>query len=126
MATSGMGPGMSSAKVPTLLTVMAGKFESQPAAFNFLLQEASRYGLQFDLAEVDVIQDARPVRLAHYFRPAIVARIEELMGDLDTVIVVRPSGLTARRDFPGSGSELKLLGRFAGEIIEVPEGRGWV
>ena len=117
---------MSGTKVPTLLTVMAGDFASQPDAFNYLLQEASRYGLNFDLAEVDVIQSARPVRLAHYFRPAIVARIEELMGDMDTVIVVRPSGLTARRDFPGSGSDLKLLGRFAGEMIEAPEGRGWV
>lgn len=117
---------MSAAKVPALLTVMAGHFASQPEAFNYLLQEAGRYGLAFDLAEVDVIQAARPVRLAHYFRPAIVARIEGLMGDMDTVIVVRPSGLTARRDFPGSGSDLKLLGRFAGEIVEAGEKKGWV
>ena len=100
---------------------MAGDFANQPAAFAYLLQEAGRYGLSFDLGDVDVIQAARPVRLAHYFRPAIVARIEALMGGVDTVIVVRPSTLTARRDFPGSGSELRLLGRFAGEIIEAEE-----
>ena len=104
--------------MPTLLTVIAGAFDTQPDAFAYLLHEAGRYGLSFDLADVDVIQSARPVRLAHYFRPAIVARIEALMGDADTVIVVRPSALTARRDFPGSGSELRLLGRFAGEIVE--------
>jgi hypothetical protein len=116
---------MSSAKVPALLTVLAGDFQNQPAAFQFLLQEAGRYGLSFDLADVDVIQSARPVRLAHYFRPAIVARIEALMGTADTVIVVRPSTLTARRDFPGSGSDLRLVGRFAGEIIEVQQEQEW-
>ena len=110
---------MSGEKVPALLTVMAGDFASQPDAFAYLLQEAGRYGLSFDLADVDVIQSARPVRLAHYFRPAIVARIEMLMGSADTVIVVRPSALTARRDFPGTGSDLRLLGRFAGEIVEM-------
>lgn len=116
---------MGGAKVPALLTVLAGGFETQPAAFAYLLQEAGRYGLSFDLADVDVIQSARPVRLAHYFRPAIVARIEALMGEADTVIVVRPSTLTARRDFPGSGSELQLLGRFAGEIIEAEQDGIW-
>ena len=116
---------MSGVKVPALLTVLAGGFETQPAAFAYLLQEAGRYGLTFDLADVDVIQSARPVRLAHYFRPAIVARIEALMGQADTVIVVRPSTLTARRDFPGSGSDLRLLGRFAGEIIETEQSGTW-
>ena len=112
---------MGGEKVPALLTVMAGSFPSQPAAFAYLVQEAGRYGLSFDLADVDVIQSARPVRLAHYFRPAIVARVEALMGPADTVIVVRPSTLTARRDFPGSGSDLRLLGRFAGEIVEMKD-----
>ena len=109
---------MSGAKVPALLTVMAGSFDTQPDAFAYLLEEAGRYGLVFDLADVDVIQAARSVRLAHYFRPAIVARIEASMGLADTVVVVRPSPLTARPDFPGSGSGFRLLGRFAGEIVE--------
>ena len=51
---------MSGAKVPALLTVLAGNFHTQPDAFAFLLQEAGRYGLTFDLADVDVIQSARP------------------------------------------------------------------
>ena len=113
---------MSGAKVPVLLTVLSGRFESQPAAFACLLQEAGRYGLSFDLADVDVIQNARPVRMAHYFRPAIVGRIDEAVGPDDTLIVLRPSPLTARRDFPGSGSELKLIGRFAGEILDADAG----
>jgi len=116
---------MKRVKVPALLTVLTGDFDTQPAAFAYLLQEADRYGLTFDLADVDVIQSARPVRLAHYFRPAIVARIEALMGAADTVIVARPSALTARRDFPGSGSNLRLLGRFAGEIIEAEQDLTW-
>jgi len=116
---------MKRVKVPTLLTVLAGDFDTQPGAFAYLLQEAGRYGLSFDLADVDVIQSARSVRLAHYFRPAIVARIEGLMGGADTVIVLRPSALTARRDFPGSGSDLRLLGRFAGETIEAEQDLTW-
>jgi hypothetical protein len=116
---------MKRARVPALLTVLTGEFDTQPAAFAYLLQEAGRYGLTFDLADVDVIQSARTVRLAHYFRPAIVARIEALMGAADTVIVVRPSALTTRRDFPGSGSDLRLLGRFAGQIIEAEQDLTW-
>ena len=114
---------MKHAKVPALLTVLTGEFDTQPAAFAYLLQEAGRYGLMFDLADVDVIQSARTVRLAHYFRPAIVARIEALMGAADTVIAVRPSALTTRRDFPGS--DLRLLGRFAGQIIEAEQDLTW-
>ena len=116
---------MKRAKVPALLTVLTGEFDTQPAAFAYLLQEAGRYGLTFDLADVDVIQSARVVRLAHYFRPAIVARIQALIAAADTVIVVRPSALATRRDFPGSGSELRLLGRFAGQIIEVEQDLTW-
>ena len=116
---------MKRAKVPALLTVLTGEFDTQPAAFAYLLQEAGRYGLTFDLADVDVIQSARAVRLAHYFRPAIVARIEALIAAADTVIVVRPSALTTRCDFPGSGSNLRLLGRFAGQIIEVEQDLTW-
>ena len=116
---------MSGVKVPVLLTVLAGRFDSQPEAFAQLTALASRMGLKVDLASVDVIRSAPEVRLAHYFRPQIVARIQELQGGDDTVVVLRPSPLTARRDFPGSGTEFRTLGRFAGEIVDLPDRPDW-
>ena len=100
------------------LTVLGGTFESQPAAFAALLDAATRSGLDVDLADVDVIQAAPEVRLAHYFRPAIVARIEEARGTDNTVIVLRPSLLSTLPGFPAPGYGLRTLGRFAGEIVE--------
>lgn len=116
---------MSPAKVPALLTVVSGRFDSQPEAFACLTGLADRMGLSVDLASVDVIRAASDVRLAHYFRPQIVARIQELQGEDDTLVVLRPSPLTARRDFPGSGTEFRTLGRFAGEIVEFPAASDW-
>ncbi len=107
-----------SQRVPTLLTVYSGSFPSQPLAFAALLDAATVLGLGADLADVDVIREAQGVRLAHYFRPAIVARIETAAGSDDTILVVRPSEITADPEFPPPGARLRLLGRFAGEVIE--------
>jgi len=116
---------MTEAKVRALLMVLAGNFASQPLAFTRLCDEADRRGIVVDLKDVDVIQTAANVRLAHYFRPAIVARIQELQGEDDTIIVLRPSLLAADPNFPMLGSQLRLLGRFAGEIVEFEEGQDW-
>ena len=109
---------MSDGRAPTLLTVLAGTFDTEPAAFAQLLEAATRSGVDFDLADVDVIQAAAEVRLAHYFRPAIVARIEEARGPDNTLIVMRPSLLSAVPGFPSPGYGLRMLGRYAGELIE--------
>ena len=109
---------MSDGRAPTLLTVLAGTFDTEPAAFAQLLEAATRSGVDFDLADVDVIQAAAEVRLAHYFRPAIVARIEEARGPDNTLIVMRPSLLSALPGFPSPGYGLRMLGRYAGEVIE--------
>ena len=116
---------MTQAKVRALLMVLAGSFASQPVAFACLCDEAERRGISVDLRDVDVIQSAANVRLAHYFRPAIVARIQELLGEDDTIILVRPSLLSAAPQFPPPNSPLRLLGRFAGEIVEFADGQGW-
>ncbi len=113
-------------KVPAILTVLSGQFASQPEAFTCLTQLAEERGINVDLAEVDVIQQAANVRLAHYFRPAIVARIQELQMDDNTAVVVRPSALASVRNFPSDTAELRHLGRFAGEIIEAEQGHNWV
>ena len=111
---------MCAEKVPVLLTVLAGRFASQPLAFAALKDAADSLGLSFDLAEVDVIREAAEVRLAHYFRPQIVARIQTLQTPDDTAIVLRPSILAADTRFPPEGGRLRLLGRFAGVLIEPP------
>lgn len=105
-------------RVPVLLTVLSGKFPSQPSAFSALRAAAAEYDLVVDLADADLIRMAPDVRLAHYFRPQIVARIQAMQEDDDTVIVLRPTLLTAVPGFPGNGSPLRLLGRFAGSIVE--------
>ncbi len=110
-------------RVPVLLSVFSGTFASQPVAFACLVDQAEKRGLDIDLGDVDVIQHSPEVRLAHYFRPAIVARIQEAQGADNTVIVLRPTRLAVERDFPTRGSPLRMLGRFAGEIVE-PEGAG--
>ena len=109
---------MTGLRVPALLSVFSGSFESQPVAFACLIDQAEKRGLGIDLGDVDVIQVSSDVRLAHYFRPAIVARIQEAQGEDNTLIVLRPSRLSVERDFPTRGAPLRLLGRFAGEIIE--------
>lgn len=100
------------------LLVLSGRFASQPLAFAALLQEAQRHRVKVDLADVDVIREAGNVRLAHYFRPAIVARIQELQGEDDTLIVIRPSPLQAQGLFRDQKGALRRLGLFAGEVIE--------
>ena len=113
-------------KVPALLTVYAGTFESQPVAFTCLKDAADIHGLSVDLKDVDVVQAASEVRLAHYFRPAIVARIQEAQGEDNTVIVIRPSALASARGLPVTGMPLRLLGRFAGEVVETAGQQDWV
>lgn len=112
---------MSGFRVPVLLTVLSGSFESQPHAFSVLKDEADGLGLAFDMVDVDVIREAPEVRLAHYFRPQIVARIQNLQKDENTAIVLRPSSLTVDPRFPPEMSSLRLLGKFAGSLIEPPE-----
>ena len=114
---------MTGERVPVLLTVLSGLFESQPLAFTALQDAASHLQLEFDLADVDVIREAAEVRLAHYFRPQIVARIQSLLGSDDTTIVLRPSLLTAHPGFPANGGPLRRLGQFAGGLIEPHESR---
>ncbi len=112
---------MSGPKVPAILMVLSGNFESQPVAFEALLDEAENRGLTVDLADVDVIREAANVRLAHYFRPAIVARLQTLQGSDDTLILVRPSALAIERSFPPDGAGFRLLGKFAGLIVETQD-----
>ncbi|MEO1538051.1 MAG: hypothetical protein AAFR73_09995 [Pseudomonadota bacterium] len=102
--------------LPVIVTVLAGNFTNQAAAFFSLRTEAGRIGLDVAPEDTDVIREALEVRLAHYFRPAIVARIEEAMGNDDTVILLFPSPLTARPAFPPEDSPVRLIGRFAGLV----------
>lgn len=111
---------MSDNKVPALVTVLGGQFENQRDAFDALDAEAKKRGILYDLDDVDVIREASEVRLAHYFRPAIVARIEEARGTDDTVILLFASALTSAPDFPPDESELRLVGRFAGRVVSRP------
>ena len=112
-------------RVPVLLTVLSGDFASQPVAFACLLDQAENRGLAIDLGDADVIQHSPEVRLAHYFRPAIVARIQQAQAADNTLIVLRPTRLSAERDFPTRGGPLRMLGRFAGEIIEAEGAGDW-
>lgn len=111
---------MEGERVPVLLTVLSGRFATQPLAFAALVDAAEKMSLRVDLADVDVIREAADVRLAHYFRPQIVARIQAMQEDDDTVIVLRPSVLTGDPRFPPEESPLRLLGKFAGHVIEPP------
>lgn len=101
---------------PVLMTVLAGNFSNQAAAFFVLRSAAERYGVEVAPEDTDVIREASEVRLAHYFRPAIVARIQEAQGEDDTIILLFPSRLTAQPGFPPDRSGLRLLGRFAGRL----------
>lgn len=105
---------MSDTALPVLLTVLAGTFSNQAAAFYALKVEAERMGVEVLPTQTDVIREAPEVRLAHYFRPAIVARIEAAMASDDTVILLFPSRLTAFPAFPPEESAIRLIGRFAG------------
>lgn len=107
---------MTDTAVPVLMTVLAGTFTNQAAAFYALRTEAERVGVELSPEQTDVIREAASVRLAHYFRPAIVARIEEAVAEDDTIILLFPSRLTAIPSFPPEGSSLQLVGRFAGRL----------
>ena len=99
-----------------MFTVLAGSFSNQADAFRALVDEAADFGVDITPEDTDVIREAREVRLTHYFRPAIVARLEEASGDNDTIIVLFPSPLTGLPQFPSGDMALKLLGRFAGTL----------
>ncbi len=105
---------MTDTAVPVLLTVLAGTFSNQAAAFHALRSEAERIGIEVGPDQTDVIGEAANVRLAHYFRPAIVARIEDAVLAEETIILLFPSPLTAVPAFPPEDSALRLVGRFAG------------
>jgi hypothetical protein len=45
-----------------------------------------------------------------------LARIEEAAKGDDTIILLFPSQLTARPDFPQDGAPMRLIGRFAGRL----------
>lgn len=107
---------MSNAGVPVLMTVLAGTFVNQAAAFFALRMEAERIGVNLLPIDTDVIREAANVRLAHYFRPAIVARIETAAASDDTIVLLFPSQLTAIPRFPREESTFRLLGRFAGRL----------
>lgn len=105
---------MSDNALPVIVTVLAGTFINQAAAFFALKTEAGKIGIEILPTQTDVIREAPEVRLAHYFRPAIVARIQAAMDTDDTVILLFPSPLTARPAFPPVESQIRLIGRFAG------------
>lgn len=105
--------------VPVLITVLAGTFTNQAAAFYALRLEAEKIGIDLAPTQTDVIRESSEVRLAHYFRPAIVARIEEARGADDTIALLFPSPLTAFPAFPPENSDLRLVGRFAG-LLDQP------
>lgn len=107
-------------RVAVTLTVLSGNFASQPLAFAAILDAAGELGIDVDLADVDVIRHAAPVRLAHYFRPAIVARIETMMGEDNTAIILRPGPATQVPGFLASHPRLRRLGVFAGTLL-VPD-----
>jgi len=107
-------------KLPALVTVLGGTFKNQADAFDALNRAAEPLGVELQLEDIDVIREASEVRLAHYFRPAVVARIEEARGADDTVILLFPSRLTAEPQFPPENSTLRLLGRFAGRVKTRP------
>lgn len=109
---------MSDSALPVLITVLGGRFSNQAAAFYALRAEAEKVGISVHPRETDVIREASEVRLAHYFRPAIVARIEAAMEDDDTAVLLFPSALTARPSFPPDESALRLVGRFAGLVTQ--------
>lgn len=98
--------------------ILAGVFPNQAEAFRRLQAEASDFGVKVFPPEVDVIREAREVRLAHYFRPAIVARIQEACKPENTVIVLLPSPLAALPHFPSGEGALRLVGRFAGVLVD--------
>ena len=104
---------------PVLITVLAGRFTNQAAAFFVLRTETERIGITLSPGDTDVIREAPEVRLAHYFRPAIVARIQTAMEDDNTTILLFPSLLTARPTYPPDHSAFRLVGRFAG-LVERP------
>ncbi len=110
---------MSEAALPVLITVLAGSFANQAAAFYALRSEAAKIGVDLQPTQTDVIREASEVRLAHYFRPAIAARIDAAREKNDTIVLLFPSPLTAQPDFPPEGSALRLVGRFAG-LLEQP------
>ena len=109
-------------KQPTLLTVLSGQFTSQPAAYAALRRAAERLGLVVDLKDVDVIREAPHVRLAHYFRPGIVGRLQNMQDPDNTLIILRPSDLTATPRFPPEGTSFRLLGKFAGMVVDASVG----
>lgn len=102
-----------------LMTVLSGRFLNQAAAYYALKAEAERIGIEVTPDITDVIREASEVRLAHYFRPAIVARLEEARDTDDTFVLLFPSPLTAIPTFPPEESALRLLGRFAGRLVQI-------
>ena len=105
-------------KQPALITVLSGRFDNQMVAFAALRKIAGDAGLSVDLGDVDVIREATNVRLAHYFRPGLVGRIQNALGTDDTLFLLRASSLTANPNVLVGNSNLRLLGRFAGQVVE--------
>lgn len=109
---------MSDTSAPVLITVLSGAFTNQAAAFFVLRTEAGALGIELLPTQTDIIREAAEVRLAHYFRPAIVARIEDAQGSDNTIVLLFPSLLTARPAYPSDKSAFRLIGRFAGRLSD--------
>lgn len=101
-------------RAPITLTVLAGSFANQREAFGAIVEAAGLEGVNVDLADVDVICAAANVRLAHYFRPAIVAQIQDRQGDDDTLILLRACELTQKPRALTGHPLFRRLGVFAG------------
>lgn len=112
---------MSATRVPVLLTLFAGTFPNQAEAFLAFARAAELLGRAVRIDEVDVIREAAEVRLAHYFRPAILARLMDARGEDDTLVVLFPSALATERRFPPQACGFRLIGKFAGTMPDAPE-----
>lgn len=116
-----VGRAVMTRRVHVPLTVLCGRFDSQPEALAAFLDATEAAGLHVDLEDIDVIRHAPEVRLAHYFRPAIVARIQNLQGADDTVIVLKPSQASQTPGFLLDNARFTRLGVFAGTVVEQDE-----
>ena len=97
--------------LPADMPVFAGNFASQPLVFAHLLDVCPA----LDLGHVEVIQTARPARLAAFFEAAELADIEAAAA-ADTLVLVKPDAFDGL-DCPFAGSDLlRPLGTWRGTV----------
>jgi hypothetical protein len=98
------------------ITLMTGRFASQPLAFAHILDAAERQGRSLDLDNVEVVGQSHAARLAAWFDADTCANIMSRLPSKTTIIAF----------LPASGGPLEAtdlltpLGRFAGTLIRAP------